>query len=314
MGWFPDGASIALEGLRFLQSKSWAVDGRPGYVHLLNVDGTVLDASRDAYDHAFVLLALATTYAISHDPKILKYIDEAVQFLERCMRAPSGGFVEGVPLKSPRRQNPHMHLFESVIALYDATGCVHYQDLALELYELFAGHFYDAPSGTLGEYFEDDLSPVLPAVVEPGHQAEWVWLLWEFERISSLPTSTFRQSLLTSALRYRDKQGFLVDEGDRTGRPTKETRRLWPQTELAKAWIAQAATHGSEAGQEALEAFGRLERSYLKYPVPGGWYEHLDQAGQSLVDFIPATSLYHLVCAIAEGARALKTGSFPVQS
>jgi hypothetical protein len=51
--------------------------------------------------------------------------------------------------------------------------------------------------------------------------------------------------LLSSALLYRDDvTGRLFDEGDADGNIRKFTRRCWPQTEIAKAWIAQA-----EAGE-----------------------------------------------------------------
>src|SRR5207237_4065669 len=85
----------------------------------------------------------------------------------------------------------------------------------------------------LGEYFEDDWSRIEPAVVEPGHQAEWVWLLKGFDRITGCPTGRHRSQLLASALRYRDPvTGCLFDEGDADGNIQKFTRRLWPQTEI----------------------------------------------------------------------------------
>ena len=60
MGWYPEGREIALKGLDHLLTKAKSPDGRPGFVHTLAPDGAVLDPLRDTYDHAFVLLALAT--------------------------------------------------------------------------------------------------------------------------------------------------------------------------------------------------------------------------------------------------------------
>src|SRR5439155_98697 len=59
MGWYPEGRAIALQGLEHLLAKAKAPDGKPGFVHTLKPNGTVLDPLRDSYDHAFVLLALA---------------------------------------------------------------------------------------------------------------------------------------------------------------------------------------------------------------------------------------------------------------
>src|SRR5690349_21648696 len=62
MGWYAEGRALALTGLEHLLAKAKSPDGRPGYVHTLTPDGAVLDARRDTYDHAFILLALATVY------------------------------------------------------------------------------------------------------------------------------------------------------------------------------------------------------------------------------------------------------------
>ena len=44
----------------------------------------------------------------------------------------------------------------------------------------------------------------------------------------------------------------------------------------------------------------RLDQHYLTHPVKGGWYDQFDRDGHSLVDTIPASSFYHILCAIAE--------------
>jgi mannose/cellobiose epimerase-like protein (N-acyl-D-glucosamine 2-epimerase family) len=306
LGWYPEGRALAMKGLEYLLAKAKSPDGRPGYVHLLDADGAVLDALRDSYDHAFVLLALATAYELSQDAQIRHEIEGLVGFLEADLRSPHGGFLEGVPATVPRRQNPHMHLFEAMVATFDATGDLAYQSRAGRLFEIFVANLYDAQRQILGEYFEDDWSKIEPAVVEPGHQAEWVWLLKGFERITGCPTGRYRAQLLASALRYRDPlTGCLVDEGDAKGNIRKFTRRLWPQTEIAKAWIAQTETGELGAAEEAREALVRLYRHYLMHPVMGGWYDQFDRDGRSLVDFIPASSFYHVLCAIAEADRVL---------
>ena len=70
MGWYPEGREIALKGLDHLLTKAKSPDGRPGFVHTLTPDGAVLDPLRDTYDHAFVLLALASVYALDRDAQI----------------------------------------------------------------------------------------------------------------------------------------------------------------------------------------------------------------------------------------------------
>ncbi|KZD20636.1 AGE family epimerase/isomerase [Tardiphaga robiniae] len=305
LGWYPQGGEIALKGLDYMLSKAKAPDGRPGFVHILASDGAVLNPLRDTYDHAFVLLALAALYQLDHDAQVRSEIDSLIGFFDIHLRSPDGGYSEGVPTSTPRRQNPQMHVFEALIATFDATHDQAFQARAGDLFGLFVSSLYDGQKRVLGEYFEQDWSRIEPVSVEPGHQAEWVWLLKGFERITGCPTSKHRALLLESALRYRDGTGCLVDEGDAEGNIVKSTRRCWPQTEIAKAWIAQAEAGQAGAADEARAALVRLDHHYLQHPVAGGWYDRFDAGGRSLVDAIPASTFYHVLCAIAEADRVL---------
>jgi mannose-6-phosphate isomerase len=269
-------------------------------------DGTVKDPLRDSYDHAFVLLALSTVYALDRDAQVRAEIDALLSFMDAHLRSPHGGVLEGLPSSMPRRQNPHMHLFEAMIAAFDATHDTVFQQRAGDFFALFLANLYDKQKRVLGEYFEDDWSKIEPVSIEPGHHAEWIWLLKGFERITGCPTGRPRAELLASALRYRDEAtGCLVDEGDAEGRIKRHTRRLWPQTEMAKAWIAQAEAGEAGAADQARAALARLERHYLRHPVAGGWYDQFDRDGNSLVANIPASSFYHVLCAVTEAEAVL---------
>lgn len=305
LGWYPEGAEIARKGLDYIIAKAKSPDGRPGYVHILAPDGSVLDPRRDTYDHAFILLALATVYQLDRDVKVRAEIDSLMHFIDNQLRSPDGGYVEGVPASVPRRQNPQMHLFEAFIAAFDATHDPSFQQRAGDIFGLFVSNLFDDRTGVLGEYFEQDWSRIEPVSVEPGHQAEWVWLLKQFERITGCPTGKYRGPLLETALRYRDATGCLVDEGDVQGNVVKATRRLWPQTEIIKAWLAQAESGVEGAADEARAALLRLDQHYLQHPVKGGWYDQFDANGHSLVATIPASSFYHILCAVAEADHVL---------
>jgi mannose/cellobiose epimerase-like protein (N-acyl-D-glucosamine 2-epimerase family) len=271
MGWYPEGRAIALKGLEHLLARAKAPDGRPGFVHTLTPDGAAL-----------------------------------CHFTETELRSPHGGVHEGLPVSMPRRQNPQMHLFEAMIAAFDATHDLVFQNRAGTFFSLFLANLYDKQRQVLTEYFEEDWSKIEPVSVEPGHQAEWAWLLRGFERITGCPTARYRGELLATALRYRDEAtGCLVDEGDANGNIRRHTRRLWPQTEIAKAWIAQAESGEAGAADEARAALVRLERHYLSHPVAGGWYDQFDRDGNSLVATIPASSFYHVLCAVAEAEQVL---------
>jgi mannose-6-phosphate isomerase len=306
LGWYPQGREVALKGLEYLLARAKAPDGRPGYVHRLTPDGAVLDPLRDTYDQAFVLLALSTVYGLDRDAQVRTEIDALLAFLDTQLRSPHGGFLEGLPPSMPRRQNPQMHLFEAMIATFDATHETVFQNRAGDFYSLFLANLYDKQKRVLGEYFEEDWAKIEPVSVEPGHQAEWVWLLKGFERITGCPTGRPRGELMESALRYREAvTGCLIDEGSAEGGIRRDTRRLWPQTEMAKAWIAQAEGGEAGAADEARAALVRLERHYLSHAVAGGWYDQFDRDGKSLVSTIPASSFYHVLCAVTEAEQVL---------
>ena len=306
MGWYPQGREVALKGLEYLLARAKAPDGRPGYVHRLTPDGAVLDPLRDTYDQAFVLLALSTVYGLDRDAQVRTEIDSLLTFLDTQLRSPHGGFLEGLPPSMPRRQNPQMHLFEAMIATFDATHEAMFQNRAGDFYALFLANLYDKQKRVLGEYFEEDWAKIEPVSVEPGHQAEWVWLLKGFERITGCPTGRPRGELMEAALRYREATtGCLIDEGDAEGSIRRDTRRLWPQTEMAKAWIAQAEGGEAGAADEARAALVRLERHYLSHAVAGGCYDQFDRDGKSLVPTIPASSFYHVLCAVTEAEQVL---------
>ena len=195
IGWYPQGREIALKGLEHLLARAKSPDGKPGFVHTLAPDGAVLDPLRDTYDHAFVLLALATRLCARSRCAGSRRDRRAVRFLDTQLRSPHGGFLEGLPASMPRRQNPQMHLFEAMIAAFDATHEPVFQNRAGDFFALFLANLYDKQKQVLGEYFEDDWSRIEPVSVEPGHQAEWVWLLKGFERITGCPTGRFRSRI-----------------------------------------------------------------------------------------------------------------------
>jgi mannose/cellobiose epimerase-like protein (N-acyl-D-glucosamine 2-epimerase family) len=70
LGWYPQGREIAIKGLEYLLAKAKSPDGRIGFVHLLDPDGSAINPARDTYDHAFVLLALATVFQLSRDAQV----------------------------------------------------------------------------------------------------------------------------------------------------------------------------------------------------------------------------------------------------
>jgi hypothetical protein len=78
--------------------------GRPGFVHLLDAEGSALNSLRDAYDHVFVLLALATVYQLSGEARVREEIESLIAFFDAHLRSPQGRFIEdGIAFRCSRK-------------------------------------------------------------------------------------------------------------------------------------------------------------------------------------------------------------------
>lgn len=308
----PDGLAIARRAFDLVRAEAWAPDGAPGWAHLQNPDRSVCDPARDAYDQAFAFLGLAWLYRAQPDADVRAAIDDTLNFVDETLAAPHGGWREraGEPL-SLRRQNPHMHGFEAMMALYEATGERAFLDRAAGFFELFATRFYDPDEAVVNEYFEADWTPVPTERQrwEPGHMVEWVYLLREYERLSGENVSVFADNLYARALdlgRIGDGP-FLADELHLSGAPSKPTRRLWPQTELVKATLVQHRASGApELRAQAESVLSDLAGQYLSQTLDGGWRDAFTLDGAFDADHIPASTFYHLFSLYDLGRRTLR--------
>ena len=116
LGWYDRGREVAETTFDFMVEKGYEPDGKPGFIHLLEPKCTVHDPRRDFYDHAFYLLACANIGERGNK------IAREVWALIDSWKSSHGGWGEGIPAKLPRRQNPHMHLFEASMAYYELSG------------------------------------------------------------------------------------------------------------------------------------------------------------------------------------------------
>ncbi|MDJ0825040.1 MAG: AGE family epimerase/isomerase [Rhodobacter sp.] len=255
-------------------------------------DGTLLQAPHDLYDLAFMYLAAAALAGAGAE--IGDTLDRLDRGLDR-LAAPRG-WHETADARLPRRQNPHMHLFEAATELYAVTAEPRYARIAETCLELFREVFLQ-PDGRVFEFFNADWGPPQGAqAVEPGHMAEWIWLLDRHAAVTGTDPGVDLGALFAQVLAGRDGMGLLRDSTV----PLAETRRLWPQTELLKAALVlrrRGLALPEDAGPDRI--LDRLFAEYLDTPVPGGWYDkrHLD--GRLLSTDMPSSTFYHLYVAFA---------------
>ena len=306
-GELPEARNAAASGFDFMLSHGAHPDG--GWRHRVARDGAPQDDSRDLYDQAFALFAAAWMHAAFGREDALSAANATLDYLDAQRAHPAGGYSEniladGSLADGPRRQNPHMHLFEAVLALFDATGDDAYLARAEALFDLARTNFI--VDGTLREYFTDDLDPVpgpMGTIVEPGHHMEWVWLLHRYAALTgdqrAIETAA---GLYAFALEhgYDATSGGLFDEVTCTGAVHRDSRRLWPQTEALKGHLARLEHADDAAAAVRIDkGLDSLARHHL---VGGGgsWHEHIRADGVNFYGSLPASSLYHLSFAVAE--------------
>lgn len=304
---FTPGLDAARRGVEFLVREGRTAEGV--WARRLGREGGVVDPTPDFYDQAFVLFALAWWARASGETSALALADETLEALDRVLgRADGRGWHAERPDGPEAVQNPHMHLLEALLALYETSGEARYRERALAVGELLRGVFYDARSETLAEYYDQDWNRaqgLRGRIVEPGHQFEWSWLLHHADRLTGSDFRAEAQGLFRFAeTRGVDlRTGMTWDEVLDDGTVHKPAWRAWPQTEALKAHLARFEFEGVLDEARLAQIVANLLDRHLKVEPRGGWIDHFAADGAILADKIPASTLYHVFLAFSELLR-----------
>lgn len=305
MGWPPGEACAA--GIYCFMTRH--LDRRELWARRLTRSGERLDTTADLYDLAFVLLALAWQARLTGEVAPIERADRLLDWLDRSMAHPAGGYVNSLPAELGwRQQNPHMHLLEALLALFETTDDLDHAARAATLVGLFRSRLLDPRSGTLGEFFNDGWARApgeAGDLVEPGHHYEWIWLLDEADRLIGTDTGAERTLLYGFCARWAidPATGLVRDALTRDGQVKRGSARLWVQTEALRAHAAMG--QASEIPRIVDNLLGR----YFAHPVMGAWTDQLDAAFAPAGDAIPASSLYHVVTGYAALDRLARAPS-----
>lgn len=311
LGWEGPWLATARHGFEFMSENYWdAEDG--GWIFSAERDGTPANTVREAYEQAFALFSLAWFHRASGDDTVLGWIARTLEFLDGRLGDPvDGGYQEAIPNRLPRRQNPHMHLLEAMLALHWATGEPKYTARARQLFELFRSRLFHPATGTLGEFFGGDWQPApgqTGTLVEPGHHFEWVWLLQQYGRASSDDVSSEQTALYD----FAETQGVDTDDGLafdgvlRDGSTHDDNKRLWVQTEAIKAQIVRAEQGHKGAAARLDQLLDAMFETYLR--DNGAWQDHVRRDRTGFAPDAPASSFYHVFLAISDALRFLQGG------
>lgn len=304
MGW-SDGLDLAERCVRYLTDETWRGDAF-GFPRRLMREGAVLDGTIDLYDHAFALFGFAWHARATGSAHSRDWIYRTMDFIERKLRHPSGrGFIHQLPLEGPRLQNPHMHIAEASLAAFETTGDNRFRDIARETVDLFRGHFFDKESGALYESFTEDLDRVPGpdgAIIEPGHQFEWSWILNALRPHLTVDVAPEIRALN----KYAETRGVDPETGAvRDAIYDFEVvltggSRTWPNTERLKSAIALQDLDGVSAEPVINEALSVLMYRYLNTTPSGCWMDAFDARARPTAANVPTSTLYHLALAFSE--------------
>ena len=301
LGWDGPWQAIATKAIEVFIHQARREDGLFG--HMLNAEGRLINPKADLYDQAFCIFAFAHAGVALDRPELFDIAESLYQHLEDTWwRSPNGGFNEGdVTPCPPYRQNPHMHMFEAALANFKATGKPVWRERADRLAHLFETRFWHPESGAVTEFFEENWTRLAGdegQIVEPGHCLEWAWL---FE-VGTTGKTHISDGLVHFARQYgiASTHDIAINEVYVDGRLKDGAARLWPQTERLKASLARYNRTGDQAEHdEAVRAYRGLIR-YFDVPVSGLWRDRLLADGSWLEEAAPASSFYHIVCALVE--------------
>ncbi len=304
LGWSGAHEQAVRHGLDYFRTRYFRPDGLVRTV--VAADGSIVDDRAVLYDQAFALLGLASAYDTFDDDALRDDARALHEHLHAQLENPYGGFDESNPRQLPLLSNSHMHLFESALAWMDLDHDARWQRMAGDIVELALSRFIDPHSGLLREFFDAQWNPVEGdegRVVEPGHQFEWGWLLLRWvERTGEgrAREPALRMIQFGENLGVDQSRGVAITSLLSDGSVRDPLARLWPQTERLKAACIAAETTRQEEYWTMAVAAARGLQKYLDPSLRGLWRDKMNADGSFVEEPAPASSFYHIACAIAE--------------
>ncbi|MBW4025029.1 MAG: AGE family epimerase/isomerase [Proteobacteria bacterium] len=307
----PGADTLVRHGLAAL----WDLHRDPGHGGYRWQVGPGGDPAKQAYGHAFVLLAAASAKmaGFAEADRLLADVTEVLdrRFWEPAHGATAEEFAEDwSPISGYRGQNANMHLTEALMAAYEATGDATYLRRAESIADLVIGRVARTHGWHVMEHFDAQWQPDLayrgsdmfrPFGTTPGHALEWSRLLGQLhvlggERVGWLPEAAhalFRQAVTDG---WDKTAGGFYYTLDYDGAPLIRDRLWWPCCEA----VAAAAFLGARSGDSLYEEWYRRVIGWMAQNMAdtlhGGWHPELDDTLTPRPRFFTGKpDVYHLL-------------------
>lgn len=342
----PDWCTDAAEhGLAFLR-KAHRTDDGDGYHLVVDAGGDLLDRTRSAYGHAFVLLAFAraaeagidsaeTDLAATHELIEDRFRDDAGMFRSDCAS-------DWTEQEAYRGQNANMHACEAYLAAYETTGKAEYLDRARHIARTVTVDLAAETNGLLWEHYTDDWEhdfgynedelrhQFRPPGYQPGHHVEWAKFLALLDRYddATIPNAKGDDeytpkdgwyaralALFEAAIENGWRENGFVYTHEKDGTAIVSDQYGWALAEAIGASAALAERAAAHGDTDAADRLQGLNRQFLactdRYRGPAGlWYEKqlaADDGGDLVAPDPPgAEPDYHPMSAFYECWRSAR--------
>lgn len=276
-----------------------------GYFWGVDDDGPVND-TKQAYGHAFVLLAASSARVIGH-PDADRLLADATQVLERRFWDQSAGATteefaaDWSPLGDYRGQNSNMHLTEALMAAYEATSDSEYLAKAERIAGLIINRHARAEGWRVAEHFNANWQvdrtysgdPMFrPRGTTPGHALEWARLLVQLWELGGRGHDWMIEAarglfLKTVDIGWAPETGGFYYTLDWNDAPDQADRFWWPCAEGIGAAAALASVDADPRFEQWYRRIWAVVNLRFIDHAAGGWHPELD------ADMRPMTRVFN---------------------
>ena len=271
------------------------------------------DERKQAYGHAFVLLAASSAKVVGHPDADRLLADVSEILLTRFWDQSAGAAVEEFtrdwkPIGGYRGQNANMHLTEACMAAFEATGDNSWLKMAESIASLIIHRHAGASGWRVPEHFDDQWKVdrnyageevFHPAGTTPGHGLEWTRLtlqLWETGGRQLAWAVDAAKGLFARAVAdgWDHERGGFYYTIDWQGVPLIRRRLFWPLAEgVGAAAFLNVIDRGSEYEEWYRRVWDFIENHLIDHQN-GGWFsEAVDPAAPAPAFFEGKPDLYH---------------------
>jgi mannose/cellobiose epimerase-like protein (N-acyl-D-glucosamine 2-epimerase family) len=313
-------------GLEYIQEKHFdRVNG--GYYWIL--EGLeAKDTSKQAYGHAFVLLAASAALKAGISwafPIIEEVFQQLEEHLWNCVNGlyADEASVDWKEIPVYRGQNANMHLCEALLSAYEATNDPKYLSRAHLLAKNVVITLATQSGGLIWEHYDKDWlidwnynkhdpkNLFRPYGFLPGHLVEWSKLLVILERYQSEAWMiTAAESLFQSALKmaWDKKNGGICYAFDAAGNILDSDKYHWVISEAIAASYLLGARTGNQKYFEWYKQFFKYSWKHFIDHQYGAWYRILSKENVKYdnIKSPPSKTDYHPISACYETLRAME--------